>query len=538
MLENLRKNFELGKEVFMRLPKTRRAAVLGAVALALGGFAALLIWSNQTNYQVLFSNLTQTDASEVVEKLKEKKIPYQLAANGTAVMVAQDTLYETRLALAGEGVPKGGGGVGYEIFNQAQIGATEFMQRINYQRAIQGELARTINQFKEVVSSRVHIVVPEETLFVKDQKKPSAAVVLQLKGNAKLSQPQVKSIVNLVSASVQGLEPEQVSVVDTTGRLLYDKKDEMAVAGLTEGQMEFKRKLESDYVEKIQTLLDRVIGSGRTIAKVSADLNFNREQTVEERFDPDSSTIRSSQSTEENQQGQGARAAGSPDEQFKVTAPTVVAGQGQEKYTFNRANETLNYEINKINKQVVRTPGEVQRLSVAVVLDGRYEEKPGPDGKPQRTFTPRPDEEMNRLTALIRSAVGFNQTRGDVVQVTTMPFDQALPSEAAPSILDTLLAFGRANSQIMVTVFLALLFIFFVVRPLLRWAGTELTRVTKEVEAAKLPSPEDQAAAELEDLRKKMTPKDKAGYLAQKEPELALEIVKAWLHDSQSSSRG
>jgi flagellar M-ring protein FliF len=528
MFEGIAKGSKQFWLVYQGLPGVKKFGVAAALAVVVAGFAAILFLTGQPDFQVLYTNLTQTDAAQVVDKLQEKKIPYKLADQGRTVMVPAEQLFETRLSLAGEGLPKGGG-VGFEVFDKSQMGATEFVQRINFQRAIQGELARTINQFKEVAYSRVHLVTPKESLFIEEQKHPTAAVVLQLEEGADLNPTQVQAIVNLVSGSVEGLEKDRVSVVDTTGRVLFDQKDQTQLAGLTQTQVDHKQRVEAGLVAKIQSLLDRVVGAGRSIAKVSAEIDFDQEKRVEEEYDPDVSVVRSSQSSEEEQEGQASRPTGSPDDQFKVTPQAGGTGGGSSNYT--RTNETVNYEINRINRQVVKAFGGIERLSVAVILDGRYEEKPGADGgEAVRTYVPRSEEELARFASLIKSAVGYSETRGDVVEVSTMPFEApAAIQEAAPGILDRILTFLRLHGRTLLVILLAGLFFLLVVRPMLKWTGRELKEVV--LETTKLPGPEDPLAGELEDLRGKLGPREKAAYLAEKEPEMAIGLVRAWLHE-------
>ena len=514
--------------VFQSLTTAKKVGVLAALAMVIIGFAGLIMLSGQEDYKTLYSNLSEADAAMVVGKLQEMKIPYKLAANGTTIQVPAGSLLDTRLSMASEGVPKGGG-IGYEVFDETKMGATEFVQRINYQRAIQGELARTINQFKEVVSSRVHIVTPKESLFVDQQKQPTAAVVLQLRQGSNLSSTQVQAIVNLVSGSVEGLEPDKVSVVDTSGRVLYDKKDENQLAGLSQTQIDYKLKFEANLVSKIQTLLDRVVGPGKSLAKVSADLDFDQEQRVEEEYDPDVSVVRSSQSTEEEQLGQANRPTGSPDDQFKVTAQASGQGGGSSSYT--RANETLNYEINRVNRQVRKAAGDIDRLSVAVIIDGKYEEVPGQgDAPPTKKYVPRTEEELARFASLIRSAVGYNETRGDVLEVSSMPFEEPQVVVEAPlSFMDRGLDFLSRHGRTILMVVLGLLFFFLVVRPMLKWSGRELKEAM--VETKKLEAPEGGTAGELEDLRRKGGARERAALLAAKETDMSIDVIRSWLHE-------
>lgn len=532
MFEGIGRSLSQFGVVFQQLTPGKKIGVVLALVVVIGGFAGLLAMGSKPTYEVLFSNLSQEDAAQVVEKLREMRIEYELAASGTAVLVPGEAIYETRLALAGEGLPRGGG-VGFEIFDQTKIGATEFMQRINYQRALQGELARTIDQFQEVQSSRVHIVTPKESLFIEESKPPSAAVILKLYGAARLSQSKVQAVVNLVASSVEGLEPENITVVDTRGRVLYAASEEGGMTGLSDSQRDYQIQTEEGLVKKIQALLDKVVGPGKSSAKVSAEINFHQEQLVEESYDPDISVIRSSQSAEENQTGVGMVAAGSPDEQFKVTGPTV-AGGGGEQSSYSRSSETVNYELNKINRQVVKAAGEIERLSVAVIIDGRYEETEGEDGQPVKTYLPRTEEELAQFTTLIRSAVGYNEIRGDTVHVSSMPFE-SLPEVTVPppALIDTAMGLAKGHGRAVMIVFLVALFFMFVVRPMLRWTGRELKEVM--VETAKLPPPsaEGEAAAALIDFKKKIGPKDQAVALAEKEPGLATDLIKSWLHEGE-----
>ncbi|MBW2619406.1 MAG: hypothetical protein JRC92_11085, partial [Deltaproteobacteria bacterium] len=271
---------------------------------------------------------------------------------------------------------------------------------------------------------------------------------------------------------------------------------------------------------------------GRSSAKVSAEINFHQEQLVEESYDPDISVIRSSQSTEENQTGVGMVAVGSPDEQFKVTGPTVVGGGGEQS-SYSRSSETVNYELNKISRQVVKAAGEIERLSVAVIIDGHYEETVGEDGQPVKTYVPRTEEELAQFATLIRSAVGYDEIRGDTVHVSSMPFE-LLPEVVVPkpALMDTAMGLAKGHGRAIMIVFLMALFFMFVVRPMLRWTGRELKEVM--VETTKLsPPPAEGAAAALIDFQKKIGPKDQAIALVEKEPGLATDLLKSWLHEGE-----
>ncbi|MCX5905780.1 MAG: flagellar basal-body MS-ring/collar protein FliF, partial [Deltaproteobacteria bacterium] len=232
--------FEQLNQLFASPSQRRLVLVMVVVILSLAGFGSLIFWNQQPDFQVLFSNLTQEDMGEMVGKLKEKKIPYQLSSDGKAILVPRDQVYEIRLTLAGEGLPKGGG-VGFEVFDRTNLGATDFVQKLNYQRALQGELARTIRQIKEVEQARVHIVTPRESLFVEDRKKPTASVFVKTRSGMSLGPAQVEGIVHLVASSVEGLDFGSITVVDTSGKILSKRADTSPIGQLTSSQLEYQR---------------------------------------------------------------------------------------------------------------------------------------------------------------------------------------------------------------------------------------------------------------------------------------------------------
>ena len=315
-------------------------------------------------------------------RLSKPKRFHTKLADGS-IEVAKDQVYETRLGLASEGIPKGAG-AGFEIFDQQKLGSTEFVQKINYQRALQGELARTINGMNEVLESRVHLVLPEESLFKEDHKPPSAAVVLKLKPGARIDQKQLQGISHLVAATVRGMEEDRVTVMSTDGQVLYKKNSPDQTFQLSNTQLERKQSMEDNMREKIQSMLEQVVGSNRVLARVALDLDFNQVQIAEESYNPDSAVVRSQQRTVESSEGKEAGAKGNPDVPInlegKLLQNTPQGADGAKGKQFNRQREVVNYEINKTSKQVVQMPGTVRKISVAVIVDGHYEMKPGSDG--------------------------------------------------------------------------------------------------------------------------------------------------------------
>src|SRR5574337_323069 len=257
-------------EYFKKLGSGRTTVLLGGAALVVAAAVAFLIFNRSPEYHVLYSQLSPEDSGAVIEKLKEKRIPYSV--DGAAISVPAEKVYETRMELAGAGLPQGGG-VGFEIFDKAGFGVTDFVQKINYKRALQGELARTISQIKEIESARVHLALPEKGVFLEEQKKARASIIVKLKPGKTLSQGQVSSIVHLVANSSDNLRPEDVTVVDTSGRMWTKESDDDASLKLTASQLEYKRGLEKDIESRVQSMLEKAVGAGKVVARVSAEVD-------------------------------------------------------------------------------------------------------------------------------------------------------------------------------------------------------------------------------------------------------------------------
>ncbi len=419
---------------------------LGVVAaVAILGIIGVVYYTGQVDYRVLFSNLTSEDASSIVSKLQEKKIPYQISASGSTISVPADKVAETRLELAASGLPQGGG-VGFEIFDKKMMGATEFEQQLNYRRALQGELSRTINSLDEIASSRVHIVIPRDSLFIEQQKKPTASVTVKLKGGRTLQQPQIEGIAHLVASSVEGLNAEDVMVVDSQGNILSKNKSGSKLTNLSNSQVEYQRTVEKDLAAQIKSMLENVVGSGKAVVRVAADIDFRVTEKTEETFDPESPVVRSSQKQAEKQMATGA-GAGTPQQE--------------------KSDELINYEINKVTSKTVMPVGEIKKLSIAVMVDGTYTK----DAKGAETFQPRDKKELDTLEDVVRKSAGFNATRGDQVVVTSMPFQKDTEAGFAGTWQDKVVSATATFSPLIkyAAIFAAIFLVFmFVVRPLVK----------------------------------------------------------------------
>jgi flagellar M-ring protein FliF len=389
---------------------TRIAIAGGAVAIALA-MIVFIASAARPSYAVAFSRLSEEDAGAIVAKLKEGRIPYRVTPAG-AIEVPRERVQEVRMQLAAAGLPRGGN-VGFELFNQNSFGITDFMQKLNYQRALEGELARTIQKLEPVDQARVHLALPQPSLFTDNQREPTASVVVRLKPGRKLERAQVQSIVHLLSRSVEGLKPQNVTVVDAEGTLLSgDDQPEQAVARLTAGQLEAKRTYESELEKNVQAMLDRVLGPGKASVRVNATMAWDQVETSSETYSPANRPpqVRSSRELSERVLTT-AQPGGVPGTDANIP-PTQepVAAPGQNRGPFERRETTTNYELSKTVEKTIKAPGAVQRLSVAVVLD---------------SAVPIEQAQVEALTNLVAAAVGVDQSRGDVVSVAAMPFNRA-----------------------------------------------------------------------------------------------------------------
>jgi len=409
------------REVLRQWPLSKLIALVLVFVLTVGGIVGMVWWGRSLDFQVLYSNLDREDAGAVCERLAEMKVPYRLEAGGTAVLVPSGKVYELRMKLAQAGLPQGGG-VGFEIFDENKLGMTEFLQKVNFRRALQGELARTIRQLSEVASARVHLSIPEKTIFTEQQEPAKASVVVALRSGRSLSRPQVEGIVRLVASSVEGLRPDNVTVLNSAGELLSQPADD-ETSGFTASQMEYRRAVAREYEHRVQTMLNGVLGAGRSIVRVDVDLDFRRVERTEEKFDPDAVAVRSEQrSTDKSSGTTGGGGIPGVVSNTPGAAQAVPRGGSSSR---QQQKETIRYEISKVVNRVVEPTGVLRRLSVAVMVDGTYET--ADDGS--TTYVPRTEDELARYEALVKTAVGFDAERGDRFVLTNVPFHHEEPEE-------------------------------------------------------------------------------------------------------------
>ena len=496
------------------IPSKKKMIFLGLIAVVISSLILFFAWIQKADYQILYSHLSEEDAGLIIQKLREQKIPYRISAD--TVMVPSDKVYDVRLQLAGQGLPQGGG-VGFELFDKTSFTMTDFVQKLNYRRALQGELARTVRSLSEVEQCRVHLAVPEKSLFINDDQRPKASVLVRLKQGRNLSQSQVQGIMHLVSSSVEGLDPKDVAVVDSRGEMLTSAVE--GSIGITSGQREYQRNIEKDLESRIVGILEPVVGKGKVKAKVSADIDFTKIEKTEERYDPDSQVARSEQKTmEKSMNGNRGGVPGvSSNLPGKPTTQTVsVQGQSEKK------SETINYEISKVTSHVINSSGDIKRQSVVVLVDGIYTAQ---QGSQEKKYTPRTAEEITQFEDMVKKAVGFKVDRGDEVRVANMPFEASLQedlSEPKREILPTVMPFLKYLVPILA---LGLVF-FFVVKPLMK-ALTSAPLMQRS--ATTLP----QTLAEIEktmELRGKPNVDNLIDW-TKKNPQEATHLIKSWIEE-------
>jgi flagellar M-ring protein FliF len=524
----------------------RNLSIALVLILSLIGFGSLIYWNSKPEYQVLFSNLSTEDAGEMVNKLKEKKIPFQLASNGTSILVARDQVYDTRLALAAEGLPKGGG-VGFEVFDRSNLGATDFVQKLNYQRALQGELSRTIRQIKEVEQARVHIVTPKESLFLEDQKKPSASVLIKTRSGMKLDAGQVEGIVHLVASAIEGLDSGNITVVDTSGKILFKRNESTLLGQMSTHQLEYQRNIEENLKKKAQGMLEEVLGFNKAIARVSADIDFQQVDITEERYDPNSVVRSEQKNSEKSSMISNARAAsgGKPEnlpalkatEEKGKAAPEPKARTAEsiplQSNQSERQNEVRNYEISRVNKRIKSPVGSLKKISAAVIVDGTYKEVADAKGKKGREYQARSPEEMKSIEAMVKKAIGYDEARGDQVEVINMPFTWSVAEEESKAVAgEWWKEYILISYKPLVSLILAVLFILFVVRPLVRRRASLPQEGT-----AYLPKPSLQPAlpSDTSQQPKSLDLKTQTVQLIQENPSKAVGIIKEWINEGKDA---
>ena len=389
-----------------RMTASQVMLLLGLAAGTVIGIVVLLGWLKTSDYTPAFSNLDANEAGEIVQYLSDNKIDYRLTGNGSTVEVPSKDVYQARISLASQGLPRNGN-IGYELFDKTNLGMTDFLQNLNFRRALEGELTNTIMAMEGVQAARVHIVMPKDRLFKEDKREATASVMLKLGRANALSRSQISGITHLIAASVEGLQPENIAIVDYEGNLLSGGRADDPIAGLSSTQLDARSQVERYLQDKAQSMLDGVLGSGKAIVRVTADLNFSQQQKTNETYDPNTPVVRSEEKT---------RQANSTSDKNPEANESTETG--------NTETTVTNYEISKTVENIISAVGTIDRLSVAVTVDGTYALPEGAAEGDAPVYSPRSQDELDQLSSLVKNAVGFDTQRNDAIEVFNMPFDR------------------------------------------------------------------------------------------------------------------
>jgi len=445
-------------EAWQNLSPPRKLGLAVLMVAAVAGIIFFITWAQTPEYAAAFTDINAQDGAAIVEYLKENNITYQLSNGGTTISVPSNQVHEVRLALAGQGLP-GEGAVGMELFDNTNLGMTEFTQQVNYQRALEGELARTISSLNAVQSTRVHIVIPQPSLFTEEEEPTTASVVVNLEPNQRLGQEQVRAITHLVSSAVEGLDPASLTIVDMDGNVLADGSEASGSSGvaLSANQLDAQRKFEQDMERRVETMLENVLGPDKAVVRVSADMNWDQVQTESETYvpaDQGGNVLRSSRQLTETYAGDGTTTGGIPGTASNI--PDAAASYqteitGTNGSTYQRTDVTTNFEVSRSVSQITSATGQVERLSVSVMVDNITE-----------TVT------INAIEQATIAAAGINQNRGDVLTVNSVPFNRSFQTEQAAAMevaeqQEFYLQMARWGA-----IAIALIALFFVVRGLQR----------------------------------------------------------------------
>ncbi|WP_028585474.1 flagellar basal-body MS-ring/collar protein FliF [Desulfogranum mediterraneum] len=507
-------------------PLSRKIALGAVTAGAAILFAVIILQARTADYQLLYGNLAKSDAAAMVEWLKGQNIPYRLNNNGRNILIPSSGVHEARLSLASAGLPQGGG-VGFEIFDKQSFALTDFVQKVNYSRALQGELARTIASLGPVETARVHLVLPEKRLFKNQQKPATASVIIKLAPGRRLAESQVEGITHLVAGSIEGLSQDDVTIIDQNGNVLTQTGDRNMIGNLSPDMLQFQLQVEQHLEERAQALLDKALGSKNAMVRVTAALDFAHTEKTEELFDPEEPVIRSEQLSEEKS---GSEIVGGvPGVQSNLQGNTnPMAGASPPS---SRSQKTTNYEISKVVSKTVNPVGTIKRISVAVLVADKL--LPA-SGEQEERSEPRSEEELLALEKMISSALGLDKTRGDKIEVTSMPFSEAplLPGDEGltASALNQYMPIIRYGLLLLG----GLLVYFLMVRPVIKILRGETTQHFKTVEELEAEEAEKSKVA-VEQEREELMLKDPIMRIRKNvdaNPVFSAHILKSWIKES------
>ncbi|MFZ6755919.1 flagellar basal-body MS-ring/collar protein FliF [Undibacterium sp. Ji50W] len=536
-------------------PAIRNVFLAVGAAITLAIMVGVWLWSQQPDYKVLFSNFNDRDGGAIVASLQQLNVPYKYSDGGNAILVPANQVHDARLKLAAQGLPKGGN-VGFELMENQKLGISQFLEQVNFQRALEGELARSIQAVSAVQTARVHLAIPKSSVFIRDQQKPTASVLLNLYPSRVMDQQQVSAIIHLVASSVPELSAKSVTIVDQNGNLLSDPSKQMANNNLDPSQLKYVQEYQENIVKRIESIISPIVGPSNVRAEATADIDFSRTEQAAESYRPNSppeaSTIRSQQTSESY--NKSANASGIPgalsnQPPVPATAPIVAsaAAAGQAGAAANsglmQKDSTTNFEVDKTIKYTQQPMGGVKRLSVAIVVNYRTE-----TDKAGKTSTrPLTDIEKTQITDLAREAMGFNKDRGDTLNVVNSPFASPekepiveLPLWKQPDVIQMAKEIGKY-----ILAFIALAYLFFgYLKPMLYKMMGKDKETLEALEAEKqkaLEEEREEEEAAIVNLSKEAEQQntrhgssyemnlEMAKALAKEDPRIVANVVKAWV---------
>src|SRR5213593_834355 len=551
--------FEQIKTFFTRYSLQQKLALAGSGALVLILLWVLVYFVNRVEYQTLYADLDPQEAQGIVQKLQDLKVPYELEPDGRTVKVPADKIAEVRIQLASQGLPESGR-IGFEIFDRTNFGLTNFQEQVNYQRALEGELARSIMTLTEVEAARVHLVLAKESLFQSSDEQTKASVILKLKNGHSLPGAAAQGIVNMVASAVKGLMPEKVVLVDYRGKIL--SRNGGPESGLSAQQLDARQRVETELAGKIVQILEPAVGQGKIRPQVSVVMNFEQVEETVEQYDPQHSVVRSEQKQQERQP-KAERVGGIPglrstpsNNPAGALAAQVDQSAGSTNSDIVKQNETINYEVSKAVRHVVNPVGKIERVSVAVVIENHGKVTTVSDGAEQTSQESRTPEEMKKYRDLVAAAIGFNPDRGDQLTVENISFQTETELIEKPGFIEkqgpTIMMFLRYLIIPVVFIILYLLFL----RPVQKsvfanWATTATPRSLPLLPAnLQTPMTVKQLEAQLSGAspygngdRDLMTPsgpskmemiRKRVVEHAQSDPETVARLVRAWLADEKN----
>jgi len=544
MSEYLAKVFKQIDEFLKGLSPLKKVAVAFTLVAIVAGMSSLFFWAGETTYVPLMTNLNPEDSTNVIRVLKDKRIPFRVDQGGKVVSIPSENLYEYRLELASMGYPQSSV-VGYEIFDKSSLGTTSFVQKVNQKRALEGELMRTINTIRGVRRSRVHLAVPTKSTFVEDQKKSTASVVVDLDPGAVLTDKHVYGIGNLVARAVEGMEIDEVVIGDSSGKTI-SKNSHDPLSAATANQLDFQTRLENDLEKRVENMLSRVVGEGKVVAKVTAELDFAQVAETQTLVDADGSAIVSVEKRNDSMTGTRPGPAG-----LAGAASNTPGGQGlgnpEIRNETVKNNETVNYDVPKTIRRTTKPVGSIKKMAVAVVIDGKMVKTAGADGKMLSKIEPWPADKLKEFESIVAGAVALDRKRGDYIEIKNLEFVHEDFEEATKVIAEKEQKDYRKNLIIYLIVGVTIgLFFWLVVRPFIKWitentidsVDTFLPQTIEELErmqsSGTLPGLEEAIPVMPEKMDPEKTEgemiREKVITLVDSNPHKAALVLRDWVH--------